>query len=622
VAGRYSIDRELGRGGMGIVYLAHEVHLDRLVAIKLLPPDKAADPLLRDRFLREARHAARLSHPHIIPIHSVAESGEFVFFVLAYIEGETLANRVRTRGPLVGSEASRILREVSWALAHAHAQGLVHRDVKPDNILIESNSGRALVADFGIAAAMGEASGQVAAGTPEFMSPEQASGTAIDARSDLYSLGATAFFALSGRLPFEGSTATAVLARHLSDPVPALASAGVAVPRRLAQIIERCLAKSPDDRPASAEELADQLGLSLEQRRELPVALRAFVKRSSRLDGGGTLIAAGAIFAGSIYTASLFGGRAGFLALILGAGAGKLAFFVNAARKLLRQGFTHSDLSPAVAREKEQISEELSVDRSPGMLLLERVLRPAAITGVTVFGITLTGAFTMPLWLDGVSSGVVRSTIQAMTAILGFSAVLGFGTGIGYLALLQRRRDVDTDFWSRAWTGPMGKAVFAIARRFVSGSTGTAAMTHRATEMSLGLAAEQLYASLPKETRDSLRDVPALMQRLQDDARALRQRVNDLNGGLAGSGAAGVGQADLRERRDEASARLGDVVAALETIRLNLLRLHAGQSSVENLTTHLALAAEVSEEVERLVAAHEEIKETLRFPRETAATPV
>jgi serine/threonine-protein kinase len=494
--------------------------------------------------------------------------------------------------------------------------------VKPDNILIESNSGRALVADFGIAAAMGEASGQVAAGTPEFMSPEQASGTAIDARSDLYSLGATAFFALSGRLPFEGSTATAVLARHLSDPVPALASAGVAVPRRLAQIIERCLAKSPDDRPASAEELADQLGLSLEQRRELPVALRAFVKRSSRLDGGGTLIAAGAIFAGSIYTASLFGGRAGFLALILGAGAGKLAFFVNAARKLLRQGFTHSDLSPAFAREKEQISEELSVDRSPGMLLLERVLRPAAITGVTVFGITLTGAFTMPLWLDGVSSGVVRSTIQAMTAILGFSAVLGFGTGIGYLALLQRRRDVDTDFWSRAWTGPMGKAVFAIARRFVSGSTGTAAMTHRATEMSLGLAAEQLYASLPKETRDSLRDVPALMQRLQDDARALRQRVNDLNGGLAGSGAAGVGQADLRERRDEASARLGDVVAALETIRLNLLRLHAGQSSVENLTTHLALAAEVSEEVERLVAAHEEIKETLRFPRETAATPV
>jgi hypothetical protein len=103
VAGRYSIDRELGRGGMGIVYLAHEVHLDRLVAIKLLPPDKAADPLLRDRFLREARHAARLSHPHIIPIHSVAESGEFVFFVMAYIEGETLANRVRTRGPLVGS---------------------------------------------------------------------------------------------------------------------------------------------------------------------------------------------------------------------------------------------------------------------------------------------------------------------------------------------------------------------------------------------------------------------------------------------------------------------------------------------------------------------------------------
>src|SRR3954469_25769739 len=123
LAGRYSIDRELGRGGTGVVYLAREVHLDRLVAIKLLPPDRAADPALRERFLREARLAAKLSHPNIIPIHAVDETGEFVYFVMAFIDGETLAHRVRTRGPLSSSEGSRVLREVAWALAYAHGQG-------------------------------------------------------------------------------------------------------------------------------------------------------------------------------------------------------------------------------------------------------------------------------------------------------------------------------------------------------------------------------------------------------------------------------------------------------------------------------------------------------------------
>src|SRR6476469_7623240 len=183
LAGRYSIDREIGRGGMGVVYLAREVHLDRPVAIKLLPPDRAVDPDLRERFLREARLAAKLSHPNIIPIHAVDETGDFVYFVMAYVDGETLAHRVRTRGPLPSSEGSRVLREVAWALAYAHSLGVVHRDVKPDNILLESSTGRVLVADFGIAAAAGDAAADGIAGTPEFMSPEQALGGAIDARS-------------------------------------------------------------------------------------------------------------------------------------------------------------------------------------------------------------------------------------------------------------------------------------------------------------------------------------------------------------------------------------------------------------------------------------------------------
>src|SRR5687767_5469020 len=213
LAGRYSIDRELGRGGMGIVYLAREVHLDRMVAIKLLPPDKATDPMLREHFVREARLAAKLSHPNIIPIHSVDETGDFVFYVMAFVHGETLAQRVRTRGPLTSSEGARVLREVAWALSHAHSHGLVHRDVKPDNIMLEFITGRVLVTDFGIASAAHEVARAGASGTPVFMSPEQALGKDVDARSDLYALGITAFYALTGRLPFEDTDTTRLLAR-------------------------------------------------------------------------------------------------------------------------------------------------------------------------------------------------------------------------------------------------------------------------------------------------------------------------------------------------------------------------------------------------------------------------
>src|SRR6059058_3272607 len=130
LAGRYSLERELGRGGMGIVYLARDVRLDRPVAIKLLPPSLAAHQDLRDRFIREARTAGRLSHPYIVPIHSVDEVGDFVFYVMAYIDGETVAERVASRGPMPPHDVARILREVSWALAYAHAQDVVHRDVK------------------------------------------------------------------------------------------------------------------------------------------------------------------------------------------------------------------------------------------------------------------------------------------------------------------------------------------------------------------------------------------------------------------------------------------------------------------------------------------------------------
>src|SRR3982750_1056504 len=176
LAGEYSLQRELGRGGMGIVYLARDVQLDRDVAIKVLPSHLAATDVSRERFVREARTAAGLSHPHIVPIHRVGAAAGVVFFVMGFVEGETLGERLRRDGPLSPADSMRVLREVAWALAYAHGRGIVHRDVKPDNILLEAGTGRAVGTDFGIAhggkdPAPATEPGKIT-GTAHFMSPE------------------------------------------------------------------------------------------------------------------------------------------------------------------------------------------------------------------------------------------------------------------------------------------------------------------------------------------------------------------------------------------------------------------------------------------------------------------
>ncbi|HMC54431.1 MAG TPA: serine/threonine-protein kinase [Gemmatimonadaceae bacterium] len=628
LAGRYSIDRELGRGGMGIVYMAREVHLDRPVAIKLVPPERVvAQPQLRDRFLREARLAAKLSHPNIIPIHAVEERDGFVYYVMAYVDGETLTQRVRSRGPLPATEAARMLREVAWALSYAHGQGLVHRDVKPDNILLEHSGGRVLVADFGIAAAAGEASADGGiAGTPEFMSPEQALGASVDARSDLYSLGATAFYAFSGRFPFEGSTATEVLAKQVTEPAPLLAAMGVPVPRKIASLVDHCLAKDPAQRPQNAQALAEQLGVALEKRRELPAPLRAFAKRA-RLNGSGTMLAGMALLPASL-TVSFFVGAsvgylpariAGFTTLALGLTALPFAYLVSSARRILKLGFRHQDVAPAFDAELEQAREELAVERRPTRVsaFLERWLGRLTKSSAVVWA-----AFLATVWLP------LRSVAPWVQDAFGYSwAITGAVMSLSAIALVglkQRHSDVDTEFWARLWKGPIGKTAFAIAKRVVGKNATATAMTHRATELSLGMAAEQLYEELTKEQRQHLGDLPGVLRRLQEDAQSLRKRYDDLQQTLseAGSGASMPAFADVRALRDSIHTKLGDAVAAMETIRLNLLRLHAGSVTVESLTTHLGLAADVSAEVERLIRGQDEVEQALKFPREATATPV
>jgi len=260
--GQYDIEREIGRGGMGIVYLARDLKLDRPVAIKTLPAHLADSPDVRERFLREARTAAHLSHPNIVPIHRADEIGGQVFFVMGYVDGESLAQRIQERGRPPFAETVGQLRDVALALGYAHARGVVHRDVKAENILIERATERALVTDFGIARLAESkpltATGQVL-GTVHYMSPEQVTGDAVDGRSDVYSLGVVAFLALSGRFPFDSDTPSAVLVSHVMRPAPRLLDVAPDVPPAIAAIVDRCLAKNPNDRFETSGALAEAL---------------------------------------------------------------------------------------------------------------------------------------------------------------------------------------------------------------------------------------------------------------------------------------------------------------------------------------------------------------------------
>lgn len=262
---QYEVEKEIGRGGMGIVYRARDKRLKRPVAIKLLPPELAFRSEIRSRFLREAEMAAQLSHPNIVPIYSVDEREGLVYFVMALVEGENLGTRIATKGPVPPAEARRILREVGDALAYAHSQNTVHRDIKPDNILIDAATGRTMVTDFGIARAVSEGSDSkltatgIAIGTPAYMSPEQSAGDRdIDGRTDLYALGIVAYQMLCGDLPFNATSAPALLVKHLSErPVPIDQRA--MVPPDLARAVMLCLEKNPDDRFPDARSFVQAL---------------------------------------------------------------------------------------------------------------------------------------------------------------------------------------------------------------------------------------------------------------------------------------------------------------------------------------------------------------------------
>lgn len=602
LAGEYSIQRELGRGGMGIVYLARDVQLDRDVAIKVLPAQVAEQPEARARFLREARTAAGLSHPHVVPIHRVGEAGGFVFFVMSYVEGETLGQRLRDLGPLAPGDAAKVLREVAWALAYAHGRGVVHRDVKPDNILLEAATGRAMVTDFGIAQAEGAPGlstdpGKVM-GTAHFMSPEQAASGPVDGRSDLYSLGVVGYLAVSGRFPFEAEGLAALLLRQATEAAPSVRNAAPGLPSALTEAIDRCLALDPDDRYPDGEALAAALAPPPEVRPALPPTLRAWLDTRNPLQV--PYLGWTGLF-GTMTLANLVVWLAGhrpdgpadivLLAAIASAPLVPIVgFHLNQARRQFRAGHTLADLRRAleIGRREQAESDALarSDEDSPG----HRVLRLGTVASGTWLGVTA------GLILQGVihenQVGIAWILVPLFTTLLLGAASNALGVQFIPAGIREWWR---SGIRERLWKSRLGEW---LARRLGAPerSRVAGAGAFQATEAALGVAASELFAALPRAYRDQLAELPATVAALE--ARAAEARVA------------------LEMGRDDAADHLAESVAALEGIRLDLLRLHAGAADLAPLTTLLDAARRLGEDAGRLAEARGELEASLQATRE------
>ena len=481
--GRYRIERELGRGGMGAVYLARDVKLDRLVALKVLPEEYATNASLRERFLRETRTAASFSHPNIVPVHAVEEHEGVLAFAMGFVEGESLAERVKRQGALDARTVAKVLTDVAYALAYAHGRGVVHRDIKPDNIMIERATGRALLMDFGISrtiTASVEAAGLTrvgeVVGTPEFMSPEQATGDLVDGRSDLYSLGLVALFALMARPVITGDSTQQIIVRQLTEALPPTRTLRPDTPPALAEAIDRCVMKDPAARFESAESLVEALDRAQLSAPEIPLAIRLFAQEAGTLG----LVLAFFVIITWLMVANTTGNDfdAMLPAVVLFGVAVTRVMQTNAeARRLAMAGFSVPDVLKGMAAVVDE-REVLRAQLRPNVEIQRRRRR------TVLWAIAMLGA-SVVLFYFALESRIqlgpnrYRVGIGGMTMVI--TSLILFGVSMVLLIRSPFRMPVSERAFRRVWLGGFGRWFLRRAARGVSlsasastGSTGAA----------------------------------------------------------------------------------------------------------------------------------------------------
>ena len=448
---------------MGTVYLARDTQLDRPVALKVLPSDFAAVPELRARFMRETRLAAGFSHPNIVPVFAIEDHDDVLAFAMGFVEGESLAARVAREGPLAQRDAVRLLQDVAYALAYAHGRDVVHRDIKPDNIMIERATSRALVMDFGIARAITPVDdrpgltriGEVV-GTPEYMSPEQAVGDAIDGRADLYSLGLVAWFALVGRAPITGDSTQQILVRQLTEAVPPLASVRPDLPAALCAVVDRCCVKDADDRYPDAEALVEALDAT-QLAVDVPVSVRLLVPDL-------TSVLVRAVVAPLLF---FYGndemGRTGNVTIFMLSLIALALLWVRALstrqelRRLVRAGFTVDVLQrlfTEVQSERDAVRAQRRLDPDVVRRRRRRVLLASALL--------LWQGATLVLIMQGRigdGAGVVRGRTGALIV---FGTLLGCAMAITVLASSPFRRPAVEQLFCVVWLGRVGRALLTV----------------------------------------------------------------------------------------------------------------------------------------------------------------
>jgi serine/threonine-protein kinase len=487
-----------------------------------------------------------------------------------------------------------VLRDVARAVHYAHAQGVIHRDLKAENVMVERESDRVLVMDFGIAHVRSDpdaaGDGEIA-GTVPYLSPEQVQGAAASEQSDIYALGVLGYYLAAGRLPFTGKTAAAILTRHLTQPAPRLPSGSGALEQTLADAVDRCLAKDPNERFQTAGELADTLDAALKRRDELPVPLQAFVlrlrHRSQALSGLaplGVLLGIGAlgeVASGRFASAGVMGA---ILALALALPVG---LTLPITRRVLRAGHTRDDIVRALAHDVERQREVLAFQFGKRASAIERVARWTAYAGLALFGV---GAEAGMLF-GGLPTGLVIGTMTG-------GAVAAIAGGAVAAHRHQRRHDVAGARWLRFWKSTMGRWTARVADLGLRQPARASLPDSPFTESAAAAAAQRLLEDVPEDARQALRGLPHALLK----GRGLATWIAELETNPAMRHGA---PSELLEQRDAAERCVTEGSAALEAVLREIERLRAGTGSVTSVSERLDAAMEIGERVDRMLEGRE-----------------